>query len=100
MNAAAKLRARERVLLALAVMLMFVLGAALAPRSMAQVEPYSEATPKGQPSIMEPPARNPENAPGLPFTGADLALFVATGLAAIATGTVIVRGTRTRRRSR
>lgn len=33
----------------------------------------------------------------LPFTGADLTLFAATGLAAFGTGTVLVRATRARR---
>ena len=33
----------------------------------------------------------------LPFTGADLTLFAATGLAAVGTGTVLVRATRSRR---
>lgn len=38
-----------------------------------------------------------EGAGLLPFTGADLTLFVATGLALTATGLVIVRRTRARR---
>ncbi|HEX2057541.1 MAG TPA: hypothetical protein VHI71_04150 [Actinomycetota bacterium] len=33
----------------------------------------------------------------LPFTGADLTLFAATGMAALGTGTVLVRATRARR---
>lgn len=39
--------------------------------------------------------RQPNNT--LPFTGADVTLFVATGLAAIATGAVLVRRSRARR---
>ena len=35
----------------------------------------------------------------LPFTGADLTLFIVTGFAAIATGAVLVRRTRARRAS-
>ncbi|HEX2196452.1 MAG TPA: hypothetical protein VHJ76_05955 [Actinomycetota bacterium] len=33
----------------------------------------------------------------LPFTGADLTLFAATGFAAVGTGTILVRATRRRR---
>jgi hypothetical protein len=33
----------------------------------------------------------------VPFTGADVTLFIITGVAAIATGTVLVRRTRGRR---
>ena len=50
------------------------------------------------PPPSEPPHRctGPNNC--LPFTGADLTLFAATGFAAIGTGTVLVRATRSRKR--
>lgn len=80
------------------------------PVGAQEKDPYSDRGPKVLPSVIErgepkrpivvfperttppePPERNP-----LPFTGADLTLFVATGMAAIATGTVILRRTRSR----
>ena len=77
--------------------------------SAQQKDPYSNRGPKVLPSVIErgepqrPPAIAPErlDTPDdsnnrLPFTGADLTLFVATGLAAVATGSVILRRTRTR----
>lgn len=73
-------------------------------------DPYSNDGPRILPSVIErgepdrpeavlnrdttPPPRE-ERGP-LPFTGADLTLFVATGLAAVATGSVVVRRTRSR----
>lgn len=44
-----------------------------------------------------PPSPPPRCVGCLPFTGADLTLFAATGFAAIGTGTVLVRATRNRR---
>lgn len=44
-----------------------------------------------------PPSPPPRCRNCLPFTGADLTLFAATGFAAIGTGTVIVRATRSRK---
>src|SRR5687768_12188832 len=85
---------------------MFVVGSAAA----AEKDPYSNRGPKVLPSVIErgepdrpdvveeeiiPPPPEEERGP-LPFTGADLTLFVATGLAAIATGSVILRRTRAR----
>ena len=48
------------------------------------------------PERITPPNTPPEERGPLPFTGADLTLFVSTGLAAVATGSVIVRRTRSR----
>lgn len=48
--------------------------------------------------ITPPPSEPPPRCVGcLPFTGADLTLFAATGFAAIGTGTVLVRATRNRK---
>jgi hypothetical protein len=43
------------------------------------------------------PAAGDEDATTLPFTGADVTLFLVTGVALVATGSVLVRRTRTRR---
>jgi hypothetical protein len=49
------------------------------------------------PPSIPPPTSPPPRCPNcLPFTGADLTLFAATGFAAIGTGTVLVRATRRR----
>lgn len=72
---------------------------AFSSAALAQQEGYSETEPdvevrfgtQNQPSIEE------EADEGLlPFTGADLTLFVATGMAAIGTGVVVLRRTRPR----
>jgi hypothetical protein len=49
--------------------------------------------------ITPPPSPPPRcvGARCLPFTGADLTLFAVTGFAAVGTGTVLVRATRSRR---
>ena len=67
----------------------------------AQVEPYNSVPPTVSPTRTArintpPPERNPlEDPPDtLPFTGADLTLFLATGVAAVGTGTIVVRRTR------
>jgi hypothetical protein len=67
----------------------------------AQVEPYSSSPPTVSPTRTSrintpPPERNPLEDPDntLPFTGADLTLFLATGVAAVGTGAFVVRRTR------
>jgi hypothetical protein len=67
----------------------------------AQVEPYPPTPPTVSPTRTArintpPPERNPlEDPPDtLPFTGADLTLFLATGVAAVGTGAIVVRRTR------
>ncbi|MGH2755107.1 MAG: hypothetical protein ACRDLB_11825 [Actinomycetota bacterium] len=67
----------------------------------AQVEPYNTQPPTVSPTRTArintpPPERNPlEDPPDtLPFTGADLTLFLATGVAAVGTGAIVVRRTR------
>ena len=91
-----------------------VMGAMLLVGSAAAAEdPYSNEGPQVLPSVIErgepnrpdavinerqqrePPDDSSSRGP-LPFTGADLTLFLATGMAAVATGSVIVRRTRSR----
>lgn len=57
--------------------------------------PSPSVVPSPEPSVE--PSRGPEPRDPLPFTGADLTLFAATGFAAVGTGTVLVRATRSRR---
>jgi hypothetical protein len=71
-------------------------------------DPYAPKGPNVLPSVIErgeperPPAVEPERIPPedsnnrLPFTGADITLFAATGMAAVVTGGVILRRTRSR----
>jgi hypothetical protein len=78
--------------------------------ALAQQDPYGN----GRPDVGGTELTQPGNQPGanllrrsprtqgavsetLPFTGADLTLFVATGLGAIATGTVILHRSRAAR---
>jgi hypothetical protein len=76
----------------------------IGPAGAQQKDPYSNDGPNIGPSVIEEPERpavtddvTPPSGRGpLPFTGADLTLFVATGIAAVATGSVIVRRTRSR----
>jgi hypothetical protein len=73
----------------------------LSSAALAQQEGYSNNEPDtevrfgttNQPSVDEDAAAGEGL---LPFTGADLTLFVATGLAAIGTGVVVLRRTRPR----
>lgn len=93
-----------------AMMVMSLVGTAAAQEN----DPYSNDGPKVLPSVIErgeperpdavindrttppPPDEERRERDPLPFTGADLTLFVATGMAAVATGSVIVRRTRAR----
>lgn len=96
-------------LLAVTVIVGVMFAFALVGTAGAAEDPYSNDGPKVLPSVIErgepqrPPAIEPQrrDTPDdsnnrLPFTGADLTLFVATGLAAVATGGVILRRTRSR----
>jgi hypothetical protein len=90
-------RSFKAVVVAISVAILLAL-AAFSSAALAQQEGYSENQPdvdvrfgtQNQPSIEE------EGEGLLPFTGADLTLFVATGLAAIGTGVVVLRRTRPR----
>jgi ABC-type branched-subunit amino acid transport system permease subunit len=78
---------------------VFMALGAFSTAALAQQEGYSENQPdvdvrfgtQNQPSIDEDAGEGL-----LPFTGADLTLFVATGMAAIGTGVVVLRRTRPR----
>ena len=86
-----------RLVLLLVVALTAVMAVTiLAGGASAQEEdPYSNETPTVQPTLII--GGDDETQPGsLPLTGADLTLFAATGLAAVGTGTLIVRRARPR----
>lgn len=61
------------------------------------VKPTIMRTDHGRPDDREIVIPDRQERGPLPFTGADLTLFAATGAAAIGTGTVLVRATRSRR---
>jgi hypothetical protein len=90
-------RSFKALVVAISVAILMAL-AAFSSAALAQQEGYSENQPdvdvrfgtQNQPSIEE------AGEGLLPFTGADLTLFVATGLAAIGTGVVVLRRTRPR----
>lgn len=63
------------------------------------VKPTVIRTDHGKPNDQEIVIPNREERDPLPFTGADLTLFAATGFAAVGTGTILVRATRARKRS-
>ena len=98
-------RSTKIALVAAVMMIAGMIVLALTGPAAAQgKDPYSNRGPKVLPQVIE---RDTPDRPQviddssrregeLPFTGADLTLFMATGLAAVATGTVIVRRTRTR----
>jgi hypothetical protein len=75
---------------------------ALPTAALAQTDPYTENEPEVLPTRLEneePQGTSPEAAERtsdgtLPVTGAELTLFVVTGLAAIKTGATIVRRTK------
>ena len=111
-----KARARS-VLLIAALMLVSVIGGLLvagaAGAQPAGGDPYVSKSPKTSihPSTTSAPPPPTTSTPPptvlnrcincedqvLPFMGADLTLFVVTGLALVATGVVLVRRTRARR---
>lgn len=86
--------------LVVAVLVAFMMAlAAFSSAAMAQQEGYSETQPETEVRFGNPNQPSIEEDAGeglLPFTGADLTLFVATGLAAIGTGVVVLRRTRPR----
>ena len=100
-------RISKTLLVAIASMLaVFAFTALTTEKASAQevvADPYATQTPTVLPTLIrkEPntppdqvePNRFGDRGEELPFTGADLTLFVATGLAAIGTGAVIVRRT-------
>lgn len=111
-----KTRARRVLLIAGMLLVTVVGGLVVAGSAGAQTgphDPYSSPSDSVLPSRIStppphrrsvPPAPGPHVLPkrppsNLPFTGADVTLFVITGLAAIGTGMVLVRRTRARRQS-
>jgi hypothetical protein len=75
--------------------------------ALAQQDPYGNGRPVVSPNLITRPTDQPgsnllrrtpsvqgANAQTLPFTGADLTLFLATGLGAIATGAVFMHRSR------
>ncbi len=93
----------HRVMLLVVVLFAALLtGLLLQGRAVAQQDPYANESPTVLPTRIQQPV-GPKDDGGddvlgtrsgtgsLPFTGADLTLFVGTGLAAIGTGTLLVR---------
>lgn len=81
---------RRLFLTGLTVLFLLVAPIALADPPK---DPYGEGEiPPGKVTQPKPPSLKEE----LPFTGADLTLFAATGIAAIGTGVVVIRRTRPR----
>ena len=104
-----KLRARSVLLIATLLLITVVGGltvagaAGAAPRGPR--DKYHTPTDSVSPGRLStrPPRTHTPPPPNVccvqPFTGADLTLFVITGLAGIVTGTVLVRRTRARRQA-
>ena len=107
-----KTRARGALLIATMLVVTIVGGLIVAGTAGAKTpkDPYSSPSDSVHPTrITTPPPRTHSVVPPddqvlgkrppsvVPFTGADVTLFVITGVAAIATGAVLVRRTRARR---
>src|SRR3712207_3536002 len=106
-----KARARSVLLIAMLLLVSVIGGLLVAGAAGAQPaggDPYVPTkTPKtsihpSKTTTSPPPPTEIRRCVGcedevLPFTGADLTLFVVTGLAFVATGVVLVRRTRARR---
>jgi hypothetical protein len=98
-------RARGVLLIAMLLLVSIIGGLLVASSAGAQPgDPYSTPTRSIHPSRTTSPPPPPPivlrkcvGCDPLPFTGADLTLFIVTGFAAIATGAVLVRRTRARR---
>ena len=96
---------RTTVIVAMILASMSLAGAALAqsaeqpPDDQVLDEVIRNEQPEG-PNLLpelQPRGEQPDVAPNvLPFTGADLTLFVVVGAVAVATGTLIVRRARSR----
>jgi hypothetical protein len=109
-----KTRARGVLLIAVLLLVSVIGGLLVAGAAGAQPgDPYVTRSPKTSihPSTTSAPPPPETSTPPptvinrcigcedqvLPFTGADLTLFIVTGLALVATGVVLVRRTRARR---
>ena len=92
-----------RIELTLAAMLLTAFAFALiwAAPAQAQNEPYSEETPRVLPTRIEQSdgeiagvSTSRPNSGTLPFTGADITLFLVTGVAGIGTGALLLKRSR------
>ncbi len=61
------------------------------------VKPTMQRTDHGRPDDKEIVIPDRQERGPLPFTGADLTLFAATGFAAVGTGSILMRASRSRR---
>jgi hypothetical protein len=97
---------RATVIVAMILASMSLAGAALAqsaeqpPEDEVRGEVIRNEQPEQAPDVLptlQQPGEGQDFAPGvLPFTGADLTLFVVVGAAAVATGMLIVRRARSK----
>ena len=113
-----KRRAKWALVSVLTLLTALLLGMALSVNASAQTpcDPYAQECEEAEPTTLpggdenedtddeevlpteeEDPDVSPSGDNRLPTTGADLTLYLATGLAAISTGGVIVRRTRFKR---
>lgn len=93
-----RIRRRGRARRLLVVVAIGVSSLALPSAALAQTDPYSGNEPEVLPTRLEDDDTQPTSQPAdrssggaLPVTGAELTLFVLTGLAAIRTGATLVR---------
>jgi hypothetical protein len=77
--------------IALAFSLLLIAAAGAAPK-----EGYSNEGPPSTGKVIPPDRGREPGGSALPFTGADITLLVATGLAAVGTGVYVVRRARTK----
>lgn len=88
-----KIKALAVAMLA-SLLLVMVSAAALAQEESGTVRGNTEPPEVQADTVNQAPAEVQGGANTLPFTGADITLFVIIGVAAIGTGTLIVRRTR------
>ena len=103
---AKKERTRARAVLLIAgLLLVTIIGGVLvggnASASHRRGDPYITRTRSVHPNTitLPPPPPPPCCDPVMPVTGADITLFAVTGFAGVATGAVLVRRTRIRKRT-
>jgi hypothetical protein len=76
-----------------------ILALATASAAVAQYPPHVKGKQIHRSSNQAPLVLPQEDSGNLPFTGADLTLFILVGLSAVAVGTTVVRRSRARRDS-
>lgn len=96
-----RIRRRGRVRMLVIAGAVAVSSLAVPATALAQSDPYSGGEPEVLPTRLEkeepgpgPDASARPSDGALPATGAELTLFIVTGLAAIRTGTTLVRRSR------